>query len=86
MTKKTSSNTPKPVSVTHSKDGDITNLGLSDGRNLTIKQAIVEARKGNISGVHVVNAKAGAYVRSNPNGVVKDNLDNLPEGPPRKKK
>lgn len=43
----------------------------------TLEETIKKVKRGKISGVHVVEATNGAYVRANPNSSLKDNLDSL---------
>lgn len=60
-------------------DGDITDIMLDNGNVYSINEAIMMARDGLIEGVNVGRAKNGReYLRSDPNGTEKDNLDNLP--------
>lgn len=68
----------KITKVRKNPDGDITDVMLTDGNIYSIDQAINLARDGAIEGVNVGKAKNGReYLRSNPNGDTKDNLDNL---------
>lgn len=67
------------VKVRKNNDGDITDVMLGNGNVYSIKEAIMMARDGLIEGVNVGRAKNGReFLRSDPNGTVKDNLDNLP--------
>lgn len=60
--------------ITDSKGKNILFV-LDNLRALTLAEAIKETTKGEISGVHIVKAKKGRYIRANPNAIIKDNLD-----------
>ena len=67
------------IKVRKNNDGDITDVMLGNGNVFSIKEAITMARDGLIEGVNVGRAKNGReFLRSDPNGTEKDNLDNLP--------
>jgi len=67
------------VKVRKNKDGDITDVMLNNGNIYSINEAIMMARDGLIEGVNLGRAKNGReFLRSDPNGTEKDNLDNLP--------
>lgn len=67
------------VKVRKNKDGDITDVMLNNGNIYSINEAIMMARDGLIEGVNSGRAKNGReFLRSDPNGTEKDNLDNLP--------
>ncbi|MBC7958948.1 MAG: DUF3892 domain-containing protein [Vallitaleaceae bacterium] len=60
-------------------NGDITNVMLQDGSVYPLDEAIRLAAKGSIEGVNVGRSKNGTeYLRSNPDGDVSNNLDQLP--------
>ncbi|MDE0317752.1 MAG: DUF3892 domain-containing protein [Candidatus Poribacteria bacterium] len=60
-------------------DGDITAIRLEGNTIFTpLNTAIRMAERGQIENVHVAHTGAGrAYLRTNPNGKEKDNLDYL---------
>jgi hypothetical protein len=67
------------VKVRKNNDGDITDVMLGNGNIYSINEAITMVRDGLIEGVNVGRAKNDReYLRSDPNGTTKDNLDNLP--------
>ncbi|TDT61124.1 DUF3892 domain-containing protein [Fonticella tunisiensis] len=69
----------KIIKVKKNPDGDITDVMLDNGNVYSINEAIMMAKDGIIEGVNVGRAKNGReYLRSNPNGEVNDNMDNLP--------
>lgn len=71
--------TAKIVKVRKNNDGDITDIMLQNGNVFSIKEAIMMARDNKIEGVNVGKAKNGReFLRSDPNGIDSDNLDNLP--------
>lgn len=67
------------VQVKKNQDGDITDVKLDDGKQVSIQQAIDMARNNQIQNVIVGKAKNGREtLRSQPNNTPDDNLDNLP--------
>lgn len=71
--------TAKITKVKKNPDGDIPDVMLDDGNVYPIHEAISMAKNGRIEGVNVGRAKNGReFLRSDPNGVESDNLDNLP--------
>jgi hypothetical protein len=69
----------KITKVKKNSEGDITDVMLNDGKVYPIDDAIIMAKDDLIEGVNVGKAKNGReYLRSNPNGELEDNLDNLP--------
>ena len=69
----------KVIKVKKNKDGDITDIMLENGNVYSTEQAVMMAKDGLIQGVNVGQAKNGReYLRSDPNGIQSDNLDNLP--------
>ena len=74
------SDTTKIVKVKKNNDGDITDVMLQNGNIFSINEAIIMAKDNKIEGVNVGKAKNGReFLRSDPNGVESDNLDNLPK-------
>lgn len=72
-------NTTRILKVKKNADGDITDVMVENGNVLSIDDAIRMARDGLIEGVNIGEAKNGReFLRSNPNGITNDNLDNLP--------
>lgn len=72
-------NTTSIIKVRKNNEGDITDVMLENGNVYSINEAISMARDGLIQGVNVARARNGReYLRSNPNGLERDNLDNLP--------
>lgn len=69
----------KIVQVKKNEDGDITDVKLADGSQISIKQAIDMARNNQIEGVILGKARNGREtLRSQPNNTPEDNLSNLP--------
>lgn len=69
----------KITKIKKNPDGDITDVLLDDGNVYSINDAIMLAKDGLIEGVNVGKSRQGReFLRGNPNGVEKDNLDNLP--------
>ncbi|WP_432401461.1 DUF3892 domain-containing protein [Wukongibacter sp. M2B1] len=67
------------IKVKKNHDGDITDVMLENGNVYSIDEALNMAKHGIIDGVNVGRAKNGReFLRSNPNGLRSDNLDNLP--------
>jgi hypothetical protein len=72
-------NNSKIIKIKKNPNGDITDVMLENGNVFTINEAIMLAKDGIIKGVNVGTAKNGReYLRSNPNEVEGDNLDNSP--------
>ena len=72
-------NKTKIIKVKKNKDGDITDVMLTDGNVYAINDAIIMAKDHLIENVNVGRAKNGReYLRTNPNDLSHDNLDNLP--------
>jgi hypothetical protein len=72
-------NKSKITKVKKNTDGDITDVMLENGNVYSVNEAIMMARDGVIEGVNVGKARNGReYLRSNPNGDERDNLDNMP--------
>ena len=71
--------TTKIVKVRKNNDGDITDVMLQNGNIFSMNEAIMMARDNKIEGVNVGKAKNGReFLRSDPNSIEDDNLDNLP--------
>ncbi len=69
----------KITKIKKNPEGDITDVMLDDGNVYAINDAIMMAKDGLIEGVNVGKSRQGReFLRSNPNDVEKDNLDNLP--------
>ena len=69
----------KITNVRKNTDGDITAVKLENNQEVNIQEAITMTQQGKIEGVNVSQAKNGrTYLRSNPNGMQQDNLDQLP--------
>ena len=67
------------IKVRKNSKGDITDVMLNDGNVYSVNDAIALAKDHKIEGVNVGQAKNGRkYLRSNPNDIQSDNLDNLP--------
>lgn len=65
--------------VKKNQDGDITDVRLDNGSQVSIQQAIGMAKQNQIEGVIVGKARSGREtLRSQPNNTQEDNLDNLP--------
>lgn len=68
----------KVIKVNKNAEGDITYVMLDNGDVHSVDEAISMVKNNLIEGVNVAKSKAGKeYLRSNPNGVKDDNLDNL---------
>lgn len=71
--------TTKIVKVRKNNDGDIIDVMLQNGNIFSMNEAIMMARDNKIEGVNVGKAKNGReFLRSDPNSIEDDNLDNLP--------
>lgn len=69
----------KIVQVKKNQDGDITDVKLDNGSQVSIQQAIDMTRNNQIEGMIVGKAKNGREtLRSQPNNTPEDNLSNLP--------
>lgn len=70
----------KVTAVRKNGDGDIVELKLSSGQTVDYKTAQAMAKAGQIEGVHVFKGRDGEdHLRSNPDGIEENNLDNLPQ-------
>ncbi|MDF9407876.1 DUF3892 domain-containing protein [Pelotomaculum isophthalicicum JI] len=64
--------------VKKNAQGDITDVMINNNV-YSIDEAIMMARDGKIEGVNVAKARSGKeYLRSNPDNIEANNLDNLP--------
>lgn len=69
----------KIIKVKKNPDGDITDVMVENGNVFSVDDAIMMAKDGILEGVNVGRSKNGTeYLRSNPNHLKNDNLDNLP--------
>ena len=68
----------KIVAVRKNGDGDISMIQTETGRVLDYQQAIAEARNGNLAHVDVYTRYGRDILRSEPDGIKENNLDNLP--------
>ncbi|WP_053957486.1 DUF3892 domain-containing protein [Inediibacterium massiliense] len=69
----------KIIKVKKNSRGEITHVMMEDGNVYSINDAIMMAKDNVIENVNVGRSKKGReYLRSNPNGITNDNLDNLP--------
>lgn len=66
------------IAVNKDPDGNIISVKTRDNCIYSLEQAINEVEKGNLKGVQVVDRQGSKYLRSYPDGVKKNNLDNLP--------
>ena len=67
------------IKVKKDPHGKITDVMFENGNVFSTDDAINMAKHGIIEGVNVGRAKNGReYLRSNPNDLENDNLDNLP--------
>jgi hypothetical protein len=67
------------VAVRKKDDGDIIAFRTTSGRELDYITALEEAKAGNIAHVDVFHKYGRDIIRSEPDGVKENNLDNLPE-------
>jgi len=68
------------VAVRHNGKGKLTNFKLNNGQELDYQQTIELGKSGQIAGIDVVDRKSDMqFIRSEPDGIEENNLDNLPE-------
>lgn len=67
------------VAVRKKDDGDIIAFKTNAGRELDYLTALKEAKAGNLAHVDVFHKYGRDIIRSEPDGVKENNLDNLPE-------
>lgn len=69
----------KITAVRKNNEGDIVELQLSSGQVVDYKQAQQMAKNGEIEHVNVFRGRDGEeHLRSDADGIVENNLDNLP--------
>lgn len=67
------------VAVRKNEDGDIIAFQTDKGRTLDYIEALNEAKNGNLAHVDVFHRYGRDIIRSEPDGISNNNLDNLPE-------
>ncbi|WP_040206097.1 DUF3892 domain-containing protein [Neobacillus jeddahensis] len=67
------------VAVRKNEEGDIIAFKTSAGRELDYVTALEEAKSGNLSHVDVFHKYGRDIIRSEPDGIKENNLDQLPE-------
>ncbi|WP_047985459.1 DUF3892 domain-containing protein [Ornithinibacillus californiensis] len=67
------------VSVRKNDDGDIIAFKTASGRELDYVTALDEAKAGNIAHIDVFHKYGRDIIRSEPDGIKENNLDQLPE-------
>lgn len=67
------------VSVRKNDSGDIIAIKTDSGRELDYVSALDEAKAGNLAHVDVFHKYGRDILRSEPDGIKENNLDNLPE-------
>jgi hypothetical protein len=67
------------VAVKKNDDGDIIAFKTNSGRELDYLTALDEAKAGNIAHVDVFHKYGRDIIRSEPDGIKENNLDELPE-------
>ena len=69
----------KIVKVRKNAEGDITNVLTSTGEELDVSKVVALAKMGTVESVVVgKNRNGNDIIRSSPNSITEDNLDNLP--------
>jgi len=66
------------VAVRKNEDGDIIAFKTKSGRELDYVTALEEAKTGKISHIDVFHKYGRDIIRSEPDGIEENNLDNLP--------
>ncbi|GAE24948.1 hypothetical protein JCM9140_914 [Halalkalibacter wakoensis JCM 9140] len=66
------------VAVRKNEEGDLIAFKTSTGRELDYVQALEEAKAGNLAHVDVFHKYGRDIVRSEPDGIKENNLDQLP--------
>ncbi|MBU8880367.1 DUF3892 domain-containing protein [Bacillus sp. FJAT-29790] len=66
------------VAVRKNDDGDIIAFKTKTGRELDYITALNEAKEGNIAHIDVFHKYGRDIIRSEPDGIKENNLDNLP--------
>ncbi|WP_096199879.1 DUF3892 domain-containing protein [Bacillus sp. FJAT-45350] len=67
------------VAVRKNDDGDIIAIKTESGRELDYVTALQEAKEGNLAHVDVFHKYGRDILRSEPDGIQENNLDNLPQ-------
>ncbi|GEO24792.1 hypothetical protein AAC03nite_05770 [Alicyclobacillus acidoterrestris] len=67
------------VAVRKNDDGDIIAVRTDKGRDLDYVSALQEAKSGHLAHVDVFHKYGRDILRSEPDGIRENNLDNLPE-------
>ncbi|WP_420489846.1 DUF3892 domain-containing protein [Neobacillus drentensis] len=67
------------VAVRKNEDGDIIAFKTNTGRELDYVTALDEAKAGNLAHVDVFHKYGRDIIRSEPDGIKENNLDQLPE-------
>ncbi|WP_210366069.1 DUF3892 domain-containing protein [Bacillus sp. REN3] len=67
------------VAVRKNDDGDLIAFRTETGRELDYIEALTEAKAGNLAQVDVFHKYGRDILRSEPDGIKENNLDNLPE-------
>ena len=67
------------VAVRKNEDGDIIAFKTNTGRELDYVTALDEAKAGNVAHVDVFHKYGRDIIRSEPDGIKENNLDQLPE-------
>lgn len=73
------SNSEQIVAVRKNEDGDLIAFKTSSGRELDYPTALNEAKAGNLAHVDVFHKYGRDILRSEPDGIKENNLDQLPE-------
>lgn len=73
------SNREQIVAVRKNEDGDLIAFKTSRGRELDYPTALNEAKAGNLAHVDVFHKYGRDILRSEPDGIRENNLDQLPE-------
>ncbi|MBL0388309.1 DUF3892 domain-containing protein [Tumebacillus sp. ITR2] len=68
----------KIIAVRKNGDGDITAIKTESGRELNYDQALTAAKSGELDHVDVFHRWGRDILRSEPDGIKENNLDNLP--------
>lgn len=66
------------IAVRRNGDGDITAVKTNSGRELNYDQALAEAKSGALEHINTFHRYGREYLRSDPDGIEQNNLDNLP--------
>ncbi|WP_042149606.1 DUF3892 domain-containing protein [Paucisalibacillus sp. EB02] len=67
------------VAVRKNDDGDIIAFKTDSGKELDYITALDEAKAGNLANIDVFHKYGRDIIRSEPDGIKENNLDNLPE-------